>query len=373
MQQILSMLKKEFKQIFRTREMIAIIFGVPLVQMVVLGYVITTEVKNITLLVADRDGSTVSREIIREFEYTDRFRIIGYETSQPRIEQAIQNWQAQLVLIIPPNFGRDLERNSKPELQLLVDGLDGNTAGVALGYAQGILYQWTHSFLQTFLIKQIGLNTGQVVMQERIWYNLNLDNSQYMIPGIVVVLITIISLMLAGINLVREKELGTLEQLMVTPLKRYQLLLGKIIPFLILTFIEMAVVMTAAQFIFSVRVEGSYLLLGFLAFLFLFTTLGLGIFISTITTTQQQAMFVAWFLMVFMLLMGGFFIPIENMPQLLQKITYLNPMRYFLSILRDIFQKGSGLQYLLVDVIPMTIYGLIIFIISVMKFHKRIA
>jgi ABC-2 type transport system permease protein len=135
----------------------------------------------------------------------------------------------------------------------------------------------------------------------------------------------------------------------------------------------MAVVMTIAQIIFSVQVQGSYLLLAFLAFLFLFTTLGLGIFVSTITSTQQQAMFVAWFIMVFMLMMGGFFIPIENMPPVLQKITYLNPMRYFLSILRDIFQKGSALHYLLVDVIPMTIYGLVIFTMAVMKFHKRVA
>ena len=375
MRPILSMLKKEFKQIFRTREMMAIIFGVPLAQMVILGYTITNEVKNISLLIADIDRSTISREIIQSFEHTDRFRIIGYEYEydQQRIKEAIQNWEAQLVIIIPANFGRDLIRNSKPELQLLVDGLDGNSAGIALGYAQGILYQWAETYLNSFSIKPAVLNAPQIAMQERVWYNLNLDNAQYMIPGIVVVLVSIISMMLSGINLVREKELGTLEQLMVTPLKRYQLLLGKIVPFLILTFIEMAVVMTAAQLIFSVKVQGSYLLLALLAFLFLFTTLGLGIFVSTITSTQQQAMFVAWFFMVFMLMMGGFFIPIINMPPILQKITYLNPMRYFLSILRDIFQKGSALRYLMIDIIPMTLYGFLIFTISVIKFHKRVA
>ena len=373
MQPILSMLKKEFKQIFRTREMIGIIFGVPLVQMIILGYTITNEVKNISLLIADRDNSTASREIIQSFEHTDRFHIIGYETDPEKIDAAIQNWKAQMALIIPGDFGRDLHQNQKPEIQLLVDGLDGNSAGIALGYAQGILYQWSEAHLKSVNIRPGNTRTHQVIMQERVWYNLNLDNAQYMIPGIVVVLVSIISMMLAGINLVREKELGTLEQLMVTPLKRYQLLLGKIIPFLILTFIEMAVVMTIAQIIFSVQVQGSYLLLAFLAFLFLFTTLGLGIFVSTITSTQQQAMFVAWFIMVFMLMMGGFFIPIENMPPVLQKITYLNPMRYFLSILRDIFQKGSALRYLLVDVIPMTIYGLVIFTMAVMNFHKRVA
>jgi ABC-2 type transport system permease protein len=373
MQPILAMLKKEFKQIFRTREMIVIIFGVPLVQMIILGYTITNEVKNISLLIADRDNSTISREIIQSFEHTDRFQIIGYETDPEKIEATIQNWKAQMALIIPGNFARDLLLNQKPEIQLLVDGLDGNSAGIALGYAQGILYQWSEAHTKSVIVRPGLIPSHQVVLLERVWYNLNLDNAQYMIPGIVVVLVSIISMMLAGINLVREKELGTLEQLMVTPLKRYQLLLGKIIPFLILTFIEMAVVMTVAQIIFSVQVQGSYLLLAFLAFLFLFTTLGLGIFVSTITSTQQQAMFVAWFIMVFMLMMGGFFIPIENMPPVLQKITYLNPMRYFLSILRDIFQKGSALKYLLVDVIPMTTYGLIIFIMAVMKFHKRVA
>jgi ABC-type multidrug transport system permease subunit len=373
MQPILSMLKKEFKQIFRTREMMAIIFGVPLAQMVILGYTITNEVKNISLLIADNDRSTISREIMQSFEHTDRFHIIGYEYDQQKIKDAIQNWQAQLVIVIPVNFGRDLIRNSKPELQLLVDGLDGNSAGIALGYAQGILYQWAETYLNSFSVKPSVLNAHQIVMQDRVWYNLNLDNAQYMIPGIVVVLVSVISMMLSGINLVREKELGTLEQLMVTPLKRYQLLLGKIVPFLILTFIEMAVVMTAAQFIFSVKVQGSYLLLALLAFLFLFSTLGLGIFVSTITSTQQQAMFVAWFFMVFMLMMGGFFIPIANMPPILQKITYLNPMRYFLSILRDIFQKGSTLRYLMIDIIPMTLYGFLIFTISVIKFHKRVA
>jgi ABC-2 type transport system permease protein len=373
MQPVLSLLKKEFKQIFRTREMIGIIFGVPLVQMVILGYTITNEVKNISLLIADRDRSVISEDMIRAFEHTDRFRIIGHETGQYNIEQAVQNWQAQLVIVIPVHFGRDFERNSRPELQLLVDGLDGNSAGIAAGYAQGILYQWAETYMKSLAVTPRMSETNQVIMLDRVWYNLNLNNAQYMIPGIVVVLITVISMMLAGVNLVREKELGTLEQLMVTPLKRYQLILGKIIPFLILTFFEMAVVMTAAQVIFAVHIQGSYLLLALLAFLFLFTTLGLGIFVSTITSTQQQAMFVAWFFMVFMLMMGGFFVPIDNMPPLLQKITYLNPMRYFLSILRDIFQKGSGLRYLLIDVIPMTIYGLLIFGISVVKFHKRIA
>ena len=212
-----------------------------------------------------------------------------------------------------------------------------------------------------------------IKMEERLWFNEDLDNAQYMIPGIIAVLVTIISMMLSSINLVREKEIGTLEQLMVTPLKRHELLMGKILPFLILTFIEMGIVLIFGQIIFSVEVKGSYFLLGGLAFLFLFTTLGLGIFISTITNTQQQAMFVSWFFMVFMIMISGFFIPIDNMPAFMQKLTYLSPMRYFLYIVRDIIQKDTSFIYLLKDIIPMTIYGLLIFIASTIKFQKRIS
>jgi ABC-2 type transport system permease protein len=373
MQQIFYLLVKEFKQRFRMREMVVIIFGVPLVQMVILGFTITNEVKNVSLLISDQDDSQISREIVRAFGQTDRFNIIAYELDRNKIEESIQSWNAQMALIIPRNFARDFELNTKPQIQILVDGIDGNTAGVALGYAQGILHQAAvNIFMNPFVKFNIGSN-HTVNMEERMFYNLNQDNAQFMIPGIVVVLLTIISMMLSAINLVREKEIGTLEQLMVTPLKRYQLLLGKILPFLILTFFELFLVMACAKIIFSIQVHGSYFLLAGLAFLFLFTTLGLGIFVSTITSSQQQAMFISWFLMVFMIMMSGFFIPIENMPDILQKLTYLNPMRYFLYIMRDIIQKGSSLNYILIDVIPMTIYGLIIFILSALNFQKRMA
>lgn len=371
MQQIYYIIRKEFKQIFRTREMIAIIFIAPLLQMLILGFAITNEVKHVKLIIADHDNSFISRELTRSFQNTDRFDFIGYLNSDKAIGDAIHSWNAQIAIIIPPQFGRDLQRNLNPEIQLIVDGIDGNTAGVALGYARGIITQFIQDRL-SHPVQGVNLKEVRLVQQEdRMWYNINLDNAQFMVPGIVVVLITIISMMLSAMNLVREKELGTLEQLMVTPIKKHQLLLGKLIPFLILTFVELAIVMNIAQIIFSIKMEGSLALLFGLASLFLFTTLGLGIFVSTITHSQQQAMFVSWFLMVFMLLMSGLFIPIENMPPVLKKLTYLNPMRYFMYIMRDIFQKGASIQYLLKDVIPMTFYGLVIFVFSILKFQKR--
>jgi len=369
------MLIKEFKQIFRTREMVAIIFGMPVIQLVVLGFTITNEVKNVSLIISDRDNSEISREIVSAFEHTDRFTVIEYTPDQKRIEESIQKWEAQVALIIPQGFAKEYKRGKNAEIQLLADGLDGNTAGIALGFAQGIIasYQLPNQINLRTLPKVSGRSRRVIQMEERMWFNADLDNVQYMIPGIIVVLVTVVSMMLSSINLVREKEIGTLEQLMVTPLKKYELLMGKILPFLILTFVEIGIILIFGQIIFSLEVKGSYLLLAGLSFLFLFTTLGLGIFISTITNTQQQAMFISWFAMVFLIMISGLFIPIENMPPFMQKLTYLSPMRYFLYIVRDIIQKDASFSYLLKDIIPMAIYGLLIFIASTIKFQKRVS
>ncbi len=373
MQAIRALMRKEFAQVFRTKEMLALIFGIPLIQMTVLGFTITNEVKHISLIIADRDNSVISRQIGQAFTQTDRFDFLGFESDFDKIMERVHDWDAQMALVIPPNFARDIRRGRKPAIQVVVDGLDGNTAGIALGYAQGILTRQAGEIAIGLLRKNPVTPQPQINPLFRLWYNMNLDSAQFMVPGIVVVLLTIISMMLSAMSLVKEKEIGTLEQLMVTPLHKYQLLLGKILPFLLLAFFELGLVMFAAQWIFNIHMHGSYVLLFVLAFFYLFTTLGLGIFVSTITGTQQQAMFVSWFFMLFLLLLSGLFIPIENMPQAVKILTYLNPMRYFMYIMRDIFQKGAGFTQLLVDIIPMTVYGVLIFTVSVLKFRKRVA
>jgi ABC-2 type transport system permease protein len=341
--------------------------------LLVLAYAITTDVKHIKLSVVDYDRSSTSREIIRSFSHTERFDIGQIHTDVGQIDELMQAWQIQMALIIPQNFHAELQRGFNPQIQILVDGVDGNTAGVALGYARSILNTLG---LELYMKKQSLRKEpvpSIVTMIERMWFNLNLSSQQFMVPGLVVVLLTIIPMMLSAMSLVREKEIGTLEQLMVTPLGKHQILLGKIIPFLILSYIELGIVMTVAMLLFKIDMNGSFLLLSVLALLYLLTTIGLGILISTFTDTQQQAMFVAWFFMVFMIIMSGFFIPIENMPSLLKQLTYLNPMRYFMYIIRDIFQKGSGLAHLWIDCLPMTILGLFIMLLSVMKFQKRVS
>ncbi len=371
MQAIRFLVRKEFRQIRRDPPMLGIIFVVPLIQLFIFANVFTTETKHVKLLVADLDRSRASRELARAFSNTDRFDLVGTTTDLNQIREEMRAWRAQAALVIPPEFHRKLLRGEIPPLQLVVDGVDGNSAGVALGYAEGIL---TH-FLTTFVPEELDSPTAPppaIQLRERMLYNPNLSSQQYMVPGLVVALLTILPMMLSAMSFVREREMGTLEQLLVTPIRKHELLLGKLIPFLILTYIELAVVTTAAVLAFHIRVEGSLLLLAALGLLYLFTTLGLGIFVSTVTESQQQAMFVAYFLMVFMLLMSGFFIPIPNMPEALRKLTYLDPMRYFMSIVRDIFQKGSTLRYLLQDVIPMTAFGVAILTFSTLKFRKQI-
>lgn len=373
MKRILQMIRKEFRQIFRDPPMLGIIFLVPIVQLFILSYAITTDVKHIKLNIIDHDNSYISREIIRAFAQTERFDLVDHRSDISSIDDNMQAWKSQITLVIPENFSKELKRNLKPQIFVAVDGVDGNTAGIALGYAQSILL----NFGAEIQLKKARIAPTKdihlVEMEERMWYNLELDSQQFMVPGIVVVLLTIIPMMLSAMSLVKEKEIGTLEQLMVTPLKKHQLLLGKIIPFLILSYVELAIVMTVAILFFNISMNGSYLLLALLSLLYLIATIGLGIFISTFTHTQQQAMFVAWFFMVFMIIMSGFFIPIENMPKSLQGLTYLNPMRYFMFIIRDIFQKGSGIIYLWLDSTLMTGFALVIIFLAVGKFQKRVS
>ncbi len=379
MRRIKSVIRKEFRQVFRDRPMLFLIFGVPVVQLVLLSFAITTEVKHVKLLVADLDESAVSREIVRAFARSDRFDVVGFTRDLGRIREDMQGWRAQMGLVIPHGFSVDLRRDLKPQLEIVLDGVDGNSAGVAQGYARGILADIGMGYGTSLVGAGVSpLSAARpvrlhfVTMEERMWYNLDLSSQQFMIPAIVVVLLTILPMMLSAMGLVKEKEIGTLEQLMVTPLRKHELLIGKIVPFLCLTYIELTIVMTVAVTLFRIPMNGSYVLLALLASVYLFSTLGLGIFISTVTRSQQQAMFVAWFFMVFMIIMGGVFIPIENMPAGLQKLTYLDPMRYFVSIVRDIFQKGSSLGFLLKDVIPMAAFGLLIFSASVARFQKRV-
>jgi len=366
MQRILYLLQKEFRQVFRDRMMVAIMFVAPVIQTLVLGSVMTTDVKNVKLLIYDADKSFVSRELGRKFINNPYFDFIGYAESAADIHEALDKWQAQIGLLIKPHFGRDLERGLRPEVQLIADGLDGNTAGIALGYAQGILTSFGQGIVA---IQPVNV---PLVNETRLWYNLNLESKHYMIPGLIGLLATTVTMFLTSMGLVREKEIGTLEQLMVTPIRRAELILGKVLPFVIIGFVEINVMMVAAFLIFQLKLAGSYFLFLGVSLIYFLTALGLGIFISTLAETQQQAMFISWFFMIFLMLMSGFLTPVANMPEAWLKVTYLNPLRYYVNLLREIFLKATPLKFLWNEIVPLAVFGLLILSASAMKFHKRV-
>ncbi|MCB9058475.1 MAG: ABC transporter permease [Calditrichae bacterium] len=374
MHRVLYLVQKEFRQILREKAFIGIIFVMPFIQIVVLGFAITTDVKNVTLGVVDYDKSSASRRIIDAFDKTSSFIYMYNLESEKAAQKKLDEGLIKVAIIIPENFERDLRSAHAPVVQALIDGVDGNSAGVATAYVSQIARKLQIEWLQDAgVAPQVLSKMHLTQIEPRMLYNASLESKNNIIPGIIAVLLTMITAFLTGMSIVREKEIGTLEQLMVTPIKNYELILGKIIPFIIVAFLLMLVGILAGGLIFGIWVKGSIVLLFALSILFSLSTLGLGIFASTVSKTQQQAMFIAWFFAIFAILLSGFFIPIQNMPDWVQVVTYLNPLRYFIVIIREIYLKGTPLVYLLNETLAMGIFGLVTFTLASLRFHKRLS
>jgi len=360
---ILALMKKEFHQVVRDRIMLRLIFLMPLVQLLLLGYTASTDVKLIYTAFYDFDQSELSREYVRSFSAGDYF--IPKATDIPLIEadRGFKENKFNAVMIIPDDFSKNIQRGKPVKIGFMVDGTNANSASIALGYANIITSQFN---------QRISGFTSPFSMQGKILYNPEAKSVYFMVPGIVATLLTMITVMLTCMAIVKEREIGTLEQLMVTPITTPALLLGKIIPFALIGFLEMSLALAFGMIWFGIPFVGSWSLLYALSFVYLFATLGVGIFISTITRTQQQAMFFSWFFALFALLTSGFFTPIANMPKSVQYLTYLNPLRYFMKIVRGIIMKGAGLDVLYPEAIAMVIFGVVIFTSSWLRFSKRV-
>ena len=365
--------RKEFLQIRRDRAMIGIIFLMPMLQLLLLGYVISSEVKNLATVICDLDKTPLSREIIERVVHSRYFKVKYYEDRQPSIQNYLDASKASVALIIPKNFTRDFYRRQSPKIQVLVDGQDANTSTVAIGYINGIL----QDFVQERLNQAIQIQTIQVPVhvlepQFRIWYNPNLEYKDYMVPGIAAFLLTVITSILSAMGLVREKEIGTLEQLSVTPIKKHELILGKLIPFAILGLIILTIAIAFAKVWYHIPIVGNLGIFALFSMVYLFTTLGVGLFVSASSNTQQQAMFMTWFIMIFVLLMSGFIFPIENMPRIPRLLSYINPLRYFMIVVRELFLKGAAVKELYWQGFALTLFGGIIFTFAALRFHKRL-
>jgi len=373
MKRVWHLVKKELWQVSRDSNMLRVIFVVPMIQLLILGYAITTDIKNLDILICDRDDSAISRELIERFAHNDYFIVEQAACPAGRTEQILFRGEALLALVIPEDFGRDLETGKSPEIQILLDGQNSNTTAVALGYCNRILLQFMQDQQSRGLARNPRLaRTVRIVAPvSRAWYNPELKSVYYMIPGIISILLTIMTMLLTGMAIVKEREIGTLDQLLVTPLSPWQIIAGKTLPFAFLGFLEMGFALAFGVLWFKVPVVGSLPLLALLAAVFIFTTLGLGIFISTLVDTQQQALFLAWFFLVSFILLSGFFYPIENMPAWVQVITYANPLRYFIEILRELFLKGAGPRVLWPELLALLSMGLIIFTLATLRFRGR--
>jgi ABC-2 type transport system permease protein len=374
MKTIYHIVVKEFLQLKRDPRMLLVSFMAPVLQLILLGYAATTDVKDIPMLVCDQDRTSKSREFVNQFVNSGYFVIEREVHSLTEIDRNIEDGHVWLALVIPPNFSNDLLARRTTSVQLDADGSDANSANISIGYASQIISTYSRSIVTEVRKQFPHLSRPAIVYPEvRVWYNPDLTSRNFMVPGVLALVLMIITMTLTSLAVVKEKEIGTLEQLMVTPIKPYQLIIGKLLPFVLIAGLDMLLVILVARFWFDVPLQGSVALLLGLSGLFVLTTLGLGLFVSTISKTQQQAMMTAqfFFFMPFMFL-SGFAFPIENMPQVIQYITYLIPLRYFIVIIRGVFLKGIGIRELWPQAVALLAFGVTIFTLSVLRFRKRL-
>ena len=368
---IIALLRKEFGQLFKDRRLLPIVFVAPVLQLTFLGFAASLDVKNISMVVCDLDKSQESRGFIQRFSNSGYFSIEYATEDYNSIQQYIDNNKVIMALVIPPKFGDKVLRGEPAKIQVMLDGSEGNTAAISMGYVNQIIIGASTQIL-TEVLGGNGL-AGRVDAQVRTWYNPALKSRNFMVPGVLVLILLITTTNLTAMAIVKEKEVGTLEQIMVTPIKSYELILGKLIPFIVIGMANVCIVLTVMVFGFGIPIKGSVLLLFVLTGAFLMTSLGVGLFVSTISKTQQQAMMTAiFFVMMPMMYISGFVFPIENMPLPLQYLSLAIPMRYYLIIIRSIILKGVGLGTLWPQAFMLVTMGLAILVASTLRFRKKL-
>jgi ABC-2 type transport system permease protein len=372
MRTILYILQKEFIQVLRDKMMLPFIFIVPIIQLLILVNAATMEMKHINICIVDNDLSSTSREITSKFSGSPFFVLKSSTFSLDEAQTALKKDNVDVILNIPANFERNLVRDNKSKVQLLINAINGASAGLINAYSTNILNDYNKSVITEWLgvspkgptqIKSIALSSS-------FWFNPQLKYKNFMVPAVLVMLVTIMGMFLSSMNLVREKELGTIEQINVTPIKKYHFIAGKLLPFLLIALIELAFGLTIGKLIFNIPMVGNIGLVFLAAVIYLILILGFGLFLSTIANTQQQAMFVAFFFMIVFVMMSGIFTPVESMPVWAQKLNYINPIAYFMRIIRMILLKGSGLLDILNDFIALSIYAIAILSLAIWRYRK---
>lgn len=367
---IRELVRKEFIQLFRDRKNRPLLIIAPLIQIIMFGYVVSTDVRDIRVGLLDRSRTPESRLFVENLTGNPTFRVTHWADHPAELDQLLIHRRVDLTVEIPPDFADRIRRGQTAEVLILADGSASNMAAVRISHTSTVLEQFNTRMIRELYARNI--DYGQVDDRVRTWYNPNLDSRNFYVPGIVAVLVMILTLLLTSMAIIREKESGTMEQLIVTPLRPSEMILGKTIPFILIAQIQMVAVTVFAKFWFDVPIKGSISLLLLATCLFLLSTLGLGLFISTVSRSQQQAMMTTFFFLLPMFMLSGFVFPISNMPGTVQWLTYLNPLRYMLVIIRGIFLKGTSLAALWHQLAALAILGVLVFGGAVNRFKKRI-
>jgi len=370
-ERVLAILKKEFKQVFRDPRMRTVIFISPLIQILLFGYAANKDINYVPTGILDRDNTVESRELIRRFIYSKYFIPEHYIYTEKEQNSLLDRGKVIVVIHIDRGFGRNINAGKDAQVQLAFDGTDSNTAMIVMGYANTIV-----SGFQYDLMKQKAIALGEIVaipnvdLKDRAWFNGNLISRNYYLPGVIATIVTMMSLLLTAMAIVKEKEIGTMEQLIVSPIKPIELIVGKLLPFAVIALAQITLITILGVLWFHVPLRGNLLLLLLSTCIYLFTTLGIGLFISTVSSTQQEAMMSVFLFYMPTILLSGFAYPIANMPVVIQYSTFLNPLRYFMVVIRGIFLKGVGLDILWTQLVPLLVIGMLVISFSAFKFRK---
>jgi ABC-2 type transport system permease protein len=369
---IFSIVRKEFVQLFRDPRTLALAVVIPIVQLFLLGYAATSDVRNISLAVWDQSKTTESRQLLDAFQASSYFRINYFVNSSDEYQALIESGDARVALVIPPDYAQRLFDNNAKVLMIL-DGSDASIGATALSTARLV----GQSFGTKILTQQATLSgratpTPPVEVRTQVWYNPDLNSAYFMIPGVIGMILSFITTILTATAIVRERERGTIEQLIVTPIRSWELVLGKLLPYVILAFVETFEILIIGHFWFGVPIRGSLSLIILTSGIFIMSSLGIGLLASTIANTQQEAMLTVMMYNLPSIFLSGFFFPLEAMPQALQIVSYAIPLRYFLVVIRSLLLKGVGIEAIQGEVIALTIFGIVIMTLAALRFRKRL-
>ncbi len=370
MRTILYIIQKEFIQVFRNKRMLPIIFVLPIVQLLILVNAATFEMKQINMAVVDMDLSSSSRQLTSKFQGSPFYRIISAPFSYSEANLLMQKGDVDVIIQIPYGFEKDLIKEKNTQVQLIVNAINGATAGLINAYSTNIILDFNREILIEWLNPSEMGGIRRIVTETSYWYNPKLNYTTYMVPGILVLLVTIIALLLSGMNIVREKEIGTIEQINVTPIKKIEFIAGKLLPFWIIALFELAFGLVIGKLLFNIPIEGSLWLIFLSASVYLFVILGFGLLISTMTNTQQQSMLVSFFFMVVFILMSGLFTAIETMPLWAQRVDLVNPLAYFIKIMRMVMLKGSSFADISTLFYSLVVYAVLIISLAIWRYRK---